>query len=469
MTVQAGSKNEKVIKSVIDRLVRKMETTGQVIWHPSHTNVSADAMINGNYRPRNFWTNQFYQGMNIVLLWGGSGFFITPKQLQSYNKKHKTNFWFKAGTPQDTVVRMISSRKRISEEYARNLINSGYGKYVQEIDGEFYQIYNSPCYASVIDCMYIFDENGKCIIPIKKVEQKPPFECKEEAETMILGYQNATGVSFRETKGTPHYSENGDFVALPPKARYRNQEVYYRDYFHELIHSTGITSRLNRPEFQQYSKRNQRSREELIAEAGSMILTVMAGFNGDGAEADNSANYVKGWCNWMKDNPQELFRGFIETQKAVEYFSEQSKRGLGATQEHVEVAATELSQDRIPETREELIIYLTNLSKENNQRGERTLARILKADKVPELKTSFKKAKTVEGLPVFEIPLPNKSIIDIGMSYATYTDATGRSKILFSLDRGHTLQQAQEIALRLKHKGFAQLVSYMDLRRKIPN
>ena len=75
------------------------------------------------------------------------------------------------------------------------------------------------------------------------------------------------------------YSPREDIVAMPDRARFDKEAGYFTTLFHELLHSTGHVSRLNRPtltESEGYGS-NPYCKEELIAEMGAAFLCGHAG------------------------------------------------------------------------------------------------------------------------------------------------------------------------------------------------
>ncbi|MNV43448.1 hypothetical protein D3C71_1351610 [compost metagenome] len=69
---------------------------------------------------------------------------------------------------------------------------------------------------------------------------------------------------------------------------------------------------------------NSRSREELIAEVGALLLASEAGLRSSGSDKsdfleENSITYVANWCDWMKDNKNELVLGVFQAEKAKKY------------------------------------------------------------------------------------------------------------------------------------------------------
>jgi len=75
------------------------------------------------------------------------------------------------------------------------------------------------------------------------------------------------------------YSPLEDIVAMPDRQRFDTEADYYSALFHELTHSTGYASRLNRPSITEAEDfgSDPYSKEELIAEMGAAFLCGQAG------------------------------------------------------------------------------------------------------------------------------------------------------------------------------------------------
>ena len=108
------------------------------------------------------------------------------------------------------------------------------------------------------------------------------------------------------------YVPSQDFIVLPMKEQfnigktaeevYRDGMEYYSTALHEMAHSTGHASRLNR---QFGAKRTEGyAHEELIAEMTAALVGSTMGF--DKKILENNANYLKGWLENLKRNPESI-------------------------------------------------------------------------------------------------------------------------------------------------------------------
>lgn len=116
-----------------------------------------------------------------------------------------------------------------------------------------------------------------------------------------------------DSKRGCYYSPTNDYVAVPPKEnfavsegkeeKYKDGMEYYSSVLHEMAHSTGHESRLNRPKFKKWGDAVY-AREELIAEISAASIGSMLGF--DSRIQDNNAAYIKGWLQSLKEKPEDI-------------------------------------------------------------------------------------------------------------------------------------------------------------------
>jgi len=115
------------------------------------------------------------------------------------------------------------------------------------------------------------------------------------------------------------YSPSEDFINLPSINQFESSEHYYATCFHELIHSTGHISRLNRKEVMESIGFGSKlySKEELIAEMGASYLMNYCQIDYD-AIVENNASYLAGWLSVLKEDPMYIFKVSAGAQMAVD-------------------------------------------------------------------------------------------------------------------------------------------------------
>ena len=131
----------------------------------------------------------------------------------------------------------------------------------------------------------------------------------DTAEAIIAGYVSRAGNGFKVNRESvsdrAFYSPAGDYVTVPCLSQYQENGEYYSTLFHELAHSTGHKTRLNRFTGKAANAAFgsvEYSKEELVAE-----ITAASVLNSIGLESANSfrnsAAYVKSWSEKIKEDP----------------------------------------------------------------------------------------------------------------------------------------------------------------------
>ena len=138
----------------------------------------------------------------------------------------------------------------------------------------------------------------------------------EEAES-IIGYITRSGVQVEHIKGDhAFYQPSTDRIVLPLLAQFKGAAEYYGTAFHEMVHSTGHASRLNRLKGTAYFGNEQYSEEELIAEIGSAALVNCAGLE-NSESFRNSAAYVQSWLQVLRNDKRFIVSAAGRAEKAV--------------------------------------------------------------------------------------------------------------------------------------------------------
>jgi antirestriction protein ArdC len=155
-------------------------------------------------------------------------------------------------------------------------------------------------------------------IEIPEVELKE-HERIEKCEAIINGMPNPPKFVF-EDANRAYYAPTPDKVNMPDIGQFETAEEYYCTKFHEVTHSTGHPTRLNREGITKLNPFGSAdySKEELIAEMGAAFLSAQAGINYDEL-TENSAAYLQGWLKVLKADKKLIFKAAAEAQKAVDY------------------------------------------------------------------------------------------------------------------------------------------------------
>lgn len=114
-----------------------------------------------------------------------------------------------------------------------------------------------------------------------------------------------------------YYSPGLDYVQMPERHAFETPAHYYGTLFHELAHSTGHASRLNREltglapfGSEDYSK------EELVAEMSAAYLCGAAGID---PLIEHHAGYIASWLRALKNDRKMLVSAAGKAQRAAGY------------------------------------------------------------------------------------------------------------------------------------------------------
>jgi len=115
------------------------------------------------------------------------------------------------------------------------------------------------------------------------------------------------------------YRPAADTLHMPMLQCFQSPEAYYATLLHELTHSTGHQSRLNRTTLTDLCVFGSPaySKEELVAEMGAAYLCGVCGI--ENATIDNSAAYIQSWMQVLRHDQTMLVHAAAQAQKAADY------------------------------------------------------------------------------------------------------------------------------------------------------
>lgn len=265
-----------VYEIVTQKIIEKLEQ-GVIPWRKPWTN--SGGAVNWN-------TQKPYRGINSMLLEPGE--YATFKQIQEAGGK------VKKGAKSEIVV---------------------FWKWLEKDNEETGKKENFP----LLRFYRVFEINSQVEGLESKRQTVEAFEHNpiEEAEKLVKGYIDAPDYTYNS--GRAYYMPALDKINVPPIKDFKVPEEYYCTLFHEMIHSTGHKSRLNRDGITAVASFGSEvySKEELVAEMGAAMLCTVAGI--DNHTIENSASYIQSWLRALKDDKTLLVKAAGQGQKAVDH------------------------------------------------------------------------------------------------------------------------------------------------------
>jgi len=283
----------KVADKVLKPILKKMKD-GTMPWQQEWIKTATDM-------PKNLVTGAYYTGMNvlILLLAKDEAGYKTDLWMTASQAKREQKVYVKKGEKATACVRFVPRYKeQTKEEKAQDkpkeilymMPKVFYLFNVEQFDGAEYEV-PEPTFSSDVSERF-------------------------EALRGLLERYHASpeGPGFDQFGNGSNYSPDLDRVKVA--LQFKTEAGFYADWTHEVIHSTGHESRLDRKEIKAGRDVEPYSKEELVAELGSAFLMMQFGVS---ADVDNTAAYVNNWFNKLAGSPKLLFSAAGKAMQAVNY------------------------------------------------------------------------------------------------------------------------------------------------------
>jgi len=247
-----------------------------------------------NQPVQNLITRKAYRGINVFLLSSlryASPFFVSFKQTQDLGGN------VKRGEKACPVIYFKSLEVQNKE--------TGKKEHVPVL--RYYSVF------SVTQC-----ENIKIPVIDQPLREHSPIEA---AEKIVSSMPKRPEI--KDGMSQAYYSPASDLVAMPSANTFKASEDYYATLFHELTHSTGHESRLNRKgvagsdgNWSAFGS-NPYAREELIAEMGAAFLCGESGIVE--RTIANSSAYIASWVQKLREDSKILINASAQAQRAADW------------------------------------------------------------------------------------------------------------------------------------------------------
>ncbi|MGV3076411.1 zincin-like metallopeptidase domain-containing protein [Clostridium baratii] len=319
------TKKKTVAEIIIDRFLKDVDEKGTMPWQRPYE----------RYNAFNYFTLNTYRGINRLLLPFGE--YVTKKQINEYNKENDEDFKFQKGIVWYPVVFFTVQEKEITREElskvfpdcdfskTRLLGTDGIWSYFIA-DGKAYKKRNVLKYFNVADRKHFMNSKGE-VLP-SRLDTGDVTLVLEEPKKVLNDYIEREGISvIYDSIDTPCYIPSLDKVELNPHVK--SEDHWYSTAFHEIGHSSGHFSRLNRKgvnvplDITKKEKENIYAVEECIAEIVSCLLCAECGIydmKTSGSDAyDNNVAYVQGWKKRVQEWGKEFIYIVSQADKAFNF------------------------------------------------------------------------------------------------------------------------------------------------------
>lgn len=263
-----------VYEIITERIIRELEN-GTAPWRKPWS---------GAWAPKNFVSGKAYRGINVALLSSEVGrrecpYFGTKNQIFQRGGKIENGEW------KNYSIITFWRLMEIAEGDNETGEDDAVGKTIPLL--RYYKVWNLAQ-----------TEGIEWSVPEEK--QNDPIEA---CEAIVADYESGPSIHANGVDQA-FYRPSTDTVHLPIRNSFNSAEAYYGTLLHELIHSTGHKSRLDR-EMDGGLHSKAYAREELCAEMGAALLLGSAGITNDPL-IENSGAYLRGWIQKLRDDPKCL-------------------------------------------------------------------------------------------------------------------------------------------------------------------
>lgn len=284
-------KTDKVTEIIANQIIEQLEN-GVVPWHKPWVGV-------GTMWSRS--TGKAYKAINQMLL-NQNGEYATFNQIVKEGGK------VNKGAKGKIIIEYFCKARALTDENGSPLL-----------DDEGEQLVKKTFSKRYVRVFNIEHDTNLEIKHNKAVEY--PENPIEECEKVMGSYLTREKIKLtNDDKDRAYYSPMMDYINLPEMKQFKEVSEYYSTAFHEMAHSTGHSSRLNRKGFRdgEYAHFGDStySAEELIAEITSASIMNVLGVDTD-KSFNNSVAYVESWLEALKNDKSMILTASTFSDKAM--------------------------------------------------------------------------------------------------------------------------------------------------------
>lgn len=278
-----------VYQEVTDRIIAMLEQ-GEIPWNRPWTGAGRYAIKRTTGKP--------YSLLNQMLL-------SDPGEYLSFNQCKKEGGRIKKGAKAKIVVFWKIAEYPAKDKDGSAIIKDGKVKMTQVPLLKYMNVFH------IDDCEGLTPKNYD--------DERREFDPIEEAERVMAGYLTRSGVTLEHMEqGRAFYSPTEDKIVLPLREQFTGEPEYYSTAFHEMTHSTGHSSRLDRITAGSFSFGDETySKEELVAELGSANIMRYLGIETD-YSFRNTAAYIKSWLKALRNDKRLIVSASSKASKAAD-------------------------------------------------------------------------------------------------------------------------------------------------------
>ena len=275
-------------------------------WRKEWTGQGGGAAHNGITKACYRGTNAFYLSLISMLKGYSDPRWVTMLQIMDNDSKYhpKEKWHLKKGSkatyveywyPYDTV-----SKKALTWEQYKDELQNGRDQKEFSLSTRYTAVFNAG------------DVEG---MPEIQIEDNQDISADELIDKLCAGM----GVEIQKDGGDrAYYSPMQDKIHLPTPGSFDTEYAFNATALHELSHSTGHPTRLNRPQSAFFGT-DQYAYEELVAEICSCFMGAELSIPATPVHIDNHKAYVQSWIQAIREKPETLVKAIKDAQSAASF------------------------------------------------------------------------------------------------------------------------------------------------------
>lgn len=322
---------DEMVKTLLEH-IEKNPTDWQSGWN----NIAAGAPYNGK-------TNTAYRGMNaLYLAFLGAARGYKDTRWVTFNQAKELGASVKKGEKSSPVIFFEfydrATKKAFDSRTVKDMTEEEKAAYLKE------NVYAVMKYSSVFNAeqCHNFPER-------KDVAMSEEERAKQNIKIEAIIANSSAPVRY-DGGSRAYYSPGTDSIHLPEIKAFDTMQDYYATALHEIAHSTGHESRLNRDLSGGFGSESY-AKEELRAELACVFMQMEQGIQLNGKHITNHAAYLNSWLEAAKKDTSVFFKAAADAQKIADYVADnylQATAVAGTAEENVAQEQTEEQLERNP-------------------------------------------------------------------------------------------------------------------------
>lgn len=298
------SRND-VATEITNMIIERLEQGGVMPWRKPW------AVTGGSCWPTNWSSKAQYNGINILVLWFA---------MEKYG--YTSNYWLTFKQAKQLGGNVRKGEKGHRCVYFKALVVEDDDQSGSDVEGgrtipmrKAFTVFN-------------LDQIEGIDAPQAEVQTFDEGAASQRLEAIFAAYSANTGVKLLRGGDQAYYRPSTDTIVLPNT--FYSEVGYIGTFAHELVHSTGHSSRLDRFSKDSYDGLNPKQSycaEELVAEIGSGFLSAELGIEVD---LENHASYIDSWLTQLRKDRNFVFKAAARASKAFTFIMEGGAMKSGA-------------------------------------------------------------------------------------------------------------------------------------------